>query len=283
MPAISLVICVYNEGELLRRLLQAAAGCYDDLVVVHDGPDTTGVRAIVETAGGRFFEGPRARQQEPHWAMAWAQARTDWILRLDADELPGEEMKRWLSNFRRQGDPDPQVSGYTCWWPLWNGKKAVTSAWPGGRNFLFNRRRVRFFGMVEQVPVADDRFEPLPLILRHEPRRKSYGLYNVLVRQQAWHWRECIALSLLGRPTDLPGWRWSGEAWPPEWEQIRRRPWRTALTRLMLGTFRSMRDQWRQEGKLLPLAALANPVHHCLVCLKYWQLRRRARHAERPK
>jgi len=277
MPPISLVVCVYREGELLRRLLRQADGVYDDLVVIHDGPDTTGVRAIVEAAGGRFFERPRAWQQEPHWAGSWAEARTDWVLRLDADELPSDEMKRWLRAFRGQADPGPEVSGYTCLWPLWDGKKAVTSAWPGGRNFLFDRRRVRFFGMVEQVPVADGRYEPLPLILRHEPRRKSYGLCNVLFRRQAYHWRERIAYSLLGRPTELACWRWTSETWPPEWEQIRRRPFRTALSRLTLGTFRSLRDQWRQEGKLMPLAALANPVHHCLICMKYWQLRRRAR------
>ena len=38
MPKISLVVCLYREKELLERLLKHAQGCYDDLVVVHDGP-----------------------------------------------------------------------------------------------------------------------------------------------------------------------------------------------------------------------------------------------------
>ena len=67
MPSISLIICIHQEGDLLARLLQRVAGCYDDLVVVHDGPDTVNVREVVEKAGGRFFARPREFQQEPHW------------------------------------------------------------------------------------------------------------------------------------------------------------------------------------------------------------------------
>jgi hypothetical protein len=39
MPKISLVVCLYKERDLLERLLRNAEGCYDDLVVVHDGPE----------------------------------------------------------------------------------------------------------------------------------------------------------------------------------------------------------------------------------------------------
>src|SRR5262245_22848749 len=114
MPAISLVICVHNERDLLSRLLNKAEGCHDDILVVHDGPDTTCVLASVEVAGGRFLERPAAGQQEPHWAFAWEQARHDWILRLDADEFPGDEMREWLRQFRRSSGPETKISGYTC-------------------------------------------------------------------------------------------------------------------------------------------------------------------------
>ena len=274
MPALSLVVCVYREGELLARLLRHAAGCYDDLVVVHDGPDTTQVLAVAEAAGGRFFEHPREGSLEGQSAAAWGRAAHDWILRLDADEFPSEEMKAWLKAFRVSGAPAEQVSGYTCVWPMWDGRREVSRKISAGRIFLFDRRRVRFFGLVEQVPIPDGGYEARDFILHHQPRRKSYGLHNVLVRKQAYHWRAIIAWSLLGKPTDLNCWRWTDEAWPKEWEEIRRRPWRTAFARLTLGTFRGLRDQWRRERKLFPLAAVSNPVHHMLICLKHWQLRR---------
>ena len=273
MPALSLVVCVYREGELLTRLLRATIGCYDDLVVVHDGPDTTGVRAVAESAGGRFFERPRAHQQEPHWPFAWQQARRDWILRLDADELPSAELKTWLQGFCRGPEPGEGISGFTCIWPLWNGRRAVSQRWPAGRNFLLHRQRVRFFGMVEHTPVPDGRFEPLEMVLCHQPVRRSYGLANLLLRKQAYRWRARIARSLLDMPEKLECWRWENRSWPPLWEQIRERPLRTAAWRLIHGTLAGLRDQWRAEHRCWPFAAVSGPVHHALIALEYWRLR----------
>jgi hypothetical protein len=274
MPPLSLVVCVCHEGDFLRRLLQASPDCYDDLVVVHDGPDTTGVRTLVESAGGRFFEGLREYQQEPHWPFAWGEAKCDWILRLDADEFPSAELQAWLQDFRRAGEPAAAVSGYTCIWPLWNGRRAITRKIPRDRIFLLHKQRVRFFGMVEQVPVPDGQFEAVDLVLQHQPARKSHGLYNILVRRQAWHWRAVIAESLLGKPTDLPCWRWASDRWPFEWEQIRRQPLWTALKRLVKETIKRLREQWHWEKRIFPLAALAHGLHLPLLCVKFWRLRR---------
>src|SRR5580700_1779934 len=158
-------------------------------------PKPNSIYELVMQSGGKYFEGPRCFQQEPHWPFAWSRARYDWILRLDADEFPSEELKNWLREFRASPEPSSDISGYTCIWPLWNGKKAVTRGWPAGRNFLFHRQRVRFFGMVEQVPIPDTRWEPLDLVLHHQPKGKSYGVRNILVRRQAYHWRRVIAQS----------------------------------------------------------------------------------------
>lgn len=274
MPALSLVVCVHHERELLARLLQRSVGCYDDLVVVHDGLDTTRVRAVVEAAGGRFFERPRAYQQEPHWPFAWQQATHDWILRLDADEFPSDEMKAWLRKFSQGPEPEESVSGFTCIWPLWNGRRTISKKWPLGRNFLFHRGRVRFFGMVEQVPVPDGRYESLELVLQHQPKRKSYGLSNLLVRKQAYRWRGQVARCLLGKPTELCCWRWESGQWPETWERIRQHPLRTAVHRLTRWTLATLRDQWKHERRLFPAAAINGPLHHALICLEFWKLQR---------
>ncbi len=276
MPAITLVICVFRQRDLLERLLREAANCCDELVVVHDGPDETGVRATVETAGGRFFEEPRSFQQEPHMPFGFGQARHDWILKLDADEFPSAPMKIWLQNFRLAPEPAPGVSGYTCIWPIWNGWRTVSQKLHKGRIFLYDRRQVRFFGMVEQAVVPDGHFEALDLILHHQPNRKSFDLHNILVRKQAYEWRAVIAQSLLGKPTDLPCWRWHSEAWPVEWEEIRRHPLQTACRRLIMETLRGLRSHWRAEKRFFPQAALSGPMHHALICLKFWQVRRQS-------
>src|SRR5215469_16786955 len=40
MPSISLVVCLHRERDLIERLLRESVGLFDDLVVVHDGPET---------------------------------------------------------------------------------------------------------------------------------------------------------------------------------------------------------------------------------------------------
>jgi hypothetical protein len=130
--------------------------------------------------------------------------------------------------------------------------------------------------MCEQSPVPDGRCEPLDLVLHHQPKRKSYGLGNILRRGQsrrgAWH----IAKCLLGKPTDLVCWRWESAEWPAHWEQIRRRPLWTAVKRLIKQTPAALRDQWKTEHRLLPGAALSGPLHQALIAVEYARLRRRA-------
>ena len=316
MPKVSLVVCLYRERDFLARLLAEAKGLFDDLVVVHDGPETGtaelstpasqtlaavdysthgpgadlppgyrephesppvgSVAALVHQHHGsaRFFEGPRCLQQEPHWPFAWSRACHDWILRLDADEFPSPSLKEWLRDFRTAPEPADNIAGYTCIWPLWNGKKTVTQQWPGGRIFLIHRKRVRFFGMVEQVPVPDGKFVALPLRLCHEPRRKSYGMRNILWRKQGGLWRRVIAESLLRTPEALPSWRWEGRPWPILWERLRTRPVRAGLYFFVRGFISTLRDQWRFERTFMPAMAAATPLHHLMIALLLRRLRK---------
>jgi len=276
MPALSLVVCVHLQRDLLERLLRQSAGCYDDLVVVHDGPDASGARSVVEAAGGRFFERPRQFTHESHWPFAWQECRHDWILLFDTDEFPSDELRSWLVAFRHAPEPD-RVSGYRCIWPLWNGVKAVSRRWPSGRLFLIDRRSIRYFGMGEQRPIPDLRYVDLPYILCHQPLRRSYGIRNIIFRKSARHWQTRIATSLLGTPLDLPLWRWSSNVWPEDWEQLRRHPLRTGLYRQIRWPLRSLRDQWKLEKRFFPTAALTGPLHHLMIGLAYWRLRRKSR------
>ena len=324
MPKVSLVVCLRQEVQLLERLLKHASGCYDDLVVVHDGPEeglpghsrpsiprnvlppaclwpgiagdyskpvkaepvarfwkegkeplgSGSIQHLVQSTGGRFFQGPRCFQQEPHWPFAWSQARHDWILRLDADEFPGDQLKQWLMEFRKAPEPE-DISGYCCAWPLWDGQRTVSDKWPDGRIFLFHRQRVRFFGMVEQSPVADRIFSRLDIPLNHQPSRKSYGLRNILTRRQAYRWREVIALSLLGSPLDLPRWRWTDQAWPSPWRQIRSQPFRYAVNAIVFMPLHTTKAMLKLRIRPRPGIIFQSAIHHCLLALRYWQLSRR--------
>lgn len=272
MPALSLVVCIHNEGELLRRLLGHAEGCYDDLVVVHDGPDGTGVRAIVEAHGGRFFERPRAYCEEPHWPFAWNEARHDWILRWDADEFPSEALRQWLIRFREAPEPAADISAYSLIWPFWDGEKARTRNWPR-RLGLINKQRVRHFGLAHQAPIPDGRVVPLDLVLNHQPDRPSYGVWNTLTRPISRRWQVESARALFGKPTDLPCWRWDDPVWPKKWEEIRRRPLLTGIGRLFASPFRNGLDMIRHGEWPRPSALVAFPLQHWMTCYRHHQLR----------
>ncbi len=264
MPPVSLVVCVYRECEMLRRLLGATGGCYDDLVVVHDGEATGDVEDVVVAAGGRLFQRPHHGQQEPHWPFAWAEARHDWILRLDADEYPSAPMVDWLRAFRALTVAPDSVVMYRCIWPLWNGRREITMRWPNERAFLFDKQRVSFVGMVECVPQPDGFVTQLPLVLHHRPSRPTVGFRNVLFRKQAYVWRRVIAENLIKTPTELPNWRLSETAWPVGWEQMRQRPLRTGMKWFLKGGYQALRQSYRFEGRpCIPVAL--NSLYYVLL------------------
>lgn len=275
MPPVSLVVCVYRECEMFRRLLIAARGCYDDLVVVHDGEETGAFEAMVTAAGGRFFSRPHHGQQEPHWPFAWAEARHDWILRFDADEYPSEPMINWLRAFRTLAVAPDHAVMYQCVWPLWNGRREITARWPNERAFLFDKKRVRFVGMAECVPQPDGFVTQLPLILHHRPGHPSVGLRNVLFRKQAYVWRRVIAENLMKTPAELPNWRFSETAWPVGWEQMRQRPLWTGMKWFLKGGYHVLRQSYRLEGHFCIPAAI-NGLYYVLlgVTVAFIKLRR---------
>jgi hypothetical protein len=241
------------------------------------GPPQAGsIHELVAKYGGRFFEGPRCWQQEPHWPFAWAQAKHNWILRLDADEFPSPELKHWLETFRSSPEPSNKLAGYTCTWPPWNGRRATSMKWPAGRIFLFDRRRLQFFGMAEQVPVSETIFSEQDLILKHQPVRKSYGVRNVILRQQAYRWRQVIALSLLKTPTDLPRWRCADHAWPLPWSQIRSDPLKYATRALVLMPLFTAKTMLKSRNWPRPGIVFQSAVNHFMLAMLFWSLRRRS-------
>lgn len=327
MPKVSLVVCLRGERGLLRRLLQHSAGCFDELVVVHDGPEAaphfisstpkkkgrqtpevlslpapaappleiardyaglspkstlppgyrlkTGkprfgsIHGLVTSYGGRFFEGPRCFQQEPHWPFGWWAAKHDWILRLDADELPSKAMRIWTRAFRKKQATQKSISGFTAFWPLWDGRKNLPANLPSWRPFLINRRRVSFLGMAEQGPIPDLPWHTLNLTLHHRPRRKSFGLWNLLFRKQAYSWRKCIASSLLRPPQTLPLWRYYSSAWPVHWEKVRTNPWRTGAVRFFKSFYYDLVVRRRRGFDFVWEDTLATALHQLLLAWSF--------------
>lgn len=92
-PKISLCMIIRDEAELLPRFLAAAASVYDELIVVDTGSkDNSG--EILKRAGAKII---RHEWQDDFAAarnIGLLEARGDWILILDADEMISPELAK---------------------------------------------------------------------------------------------------------------------------------------------------------------------------------------------
>jgi hypothetical protein len=277
MPKISLVVCVHGDREPLRRLLDKSVDAYDELLVIHDGPDFEDVRALVAQYGGRFIERPRAFSQEPHLPFAFGQASHNWILRFDSDEFPSVDLKTWLVQFRRNPEPDGNVSGYYCIWPAWNGRRMITKHWPSKRLFLFHRNRVRLIGLCENAPQPDTAPRRLNLILFHQPTGRSHGLRNIFGKLRSYQARMNVAHALFGSPYDHPRWRYEGRQWLAGWQEVKEHPVLTGLWRLFVWPPRQALAMLLSGDLPRPSVFCHAGVFHAMICFEFWRLRHKQR------
>ena len=277
MPKINLIVCVHGDREPLTRLLSCSGDCYDELLVIHDGPDFEDVGGLVRQYGGRFIERPRMFSQEPHFPFSFGEASNDWILRLDSDEFPSSQLRDWLIKFRHAPEPPANISAYQCIWPVWNGSKAITHGWPNKRTFLFHRQRIRWIGVFEQGAIPERKLVRIRLTLCHEPKGKSHGFGNIFGKVRTGQGRTNTANALLGSPLDHPRWRYDSDHWPADWQHVKEHPILTGLWRLLV---------WppRQALAMVLAGDLPHPsifahagVFHATLCFEYWRRRRKHR------
>jgi hypothetical protein len=273
MPKVTLTVCVFGDRKPLERLLANSDGCYDELLVVHDGPDFQNVEELSRSHGGRFYVCPRAFCHEPHMPYALEKASYDWILKFDSDELPSPQLRDWIVRFRSQPEPR-DISGYQCIWPAWSGKRPTTRYWPNKRSFLYHRQRIRYIGIAEMHFFPDMAMVKLPLVLHHEPATPSHGFKNIFGKQRTRDARDRAVQAILGSPLDHPRWRYDDAAWPTSIEEIRSHPILTGLRRLFV---------WppRQAVGMLLAGDFPHPsvfahagTFHATLCYEYWRQRR---------
>lgn len=143
MQPVSLVIVAQDEERTIGRVIEAARPLVEEIIVIDSGStDKT-----IEIA-----EGMGARVQHQDWLgfarqknFAIDQAKCDWVLSLDADEILTEalvaEMKALLSSSEL-----PSCDGYKIPRILFIGDRAITHGgfYPDAQLRLFKRGAGRF-------------------------------------------------------------------------------------------------------------------------------------------
>ncbi len=142
MIKISAVVITFNEERNIAGCLQSLEGIADEIVVV-DSYSTDATEIICKSFNVRFLQHPfEGYMQQKSWACE--QAKYDYILQLDADEQPSEELKRSIlevkADWKADGYSFNRLTNYmgkwirhSGWYPdaklrLWDRRKG---AWSG--------------------------------------------------------------------------------------------------------------------------------------------------------
>ena len=141
---LSAAIVTLNEERRLPRTLESLAGVADEIVVVDSG-STDRTREVAESHGARVishsWEG-YARQKN----FAAEQAKFDWILSLDADEVLTPELAAELREIKERG-PGNAIGFRMPRLACYRGRWIRHSGWyPDLKLRLYDRRRARFVG-----------------------------------------------------------------------------------------------------------------------------------------
>lgn len=86
MATITAVVLTYNEEKHLERCIRSIQGLVDDIIVL-DSFSTDKTIEIASRLGAKTYQNPFENQAvQFNWALANCEIKSDWIIRIDADE-----------------------------------------------------------------------------------------------------------------------------------------------------------------------------------------------------
>jgi glycosyltransferase involved in cell wall biosynthesis len=209
MPLLSACLVVHNEEAIVERCLRSLAGLDGEILVIHDGPCTDRTLDIARRYTRHVFVRPFVGHAEGHRVFAYQHARGEWLLAIDADEFLSPQMAAALPELMARSE----VSAYEFVWPLWDGRRPLTSGGPL-RLALMRRSAIELVGAIQNGPEVHGRVEARPEILHHQPTYNNFTWKTAMTKQRRWarlHGHE------LTRPlSQFPMFNYSGPAhWPP--------------------------------------------------------------------
>lgn len=152
--SISVVIICKNESMRIEKCIHSVSTISDD-IVVYDSGSTDGTQQIIKDSGARLIEG--------EWLgfgltkkRATEMAMHDWILNLDADEMPDEALQQ---NLRNVSLDDPSIVYKLKFKNFLGDQHLRFGEWGNDKHIrLFNRTKVQWneAKVHESLVIADD-------------------------------------------------------------------------------------------------------------------------------
>ena len=218
---LSATLITLNEERRLPRALASLSEIADEILVVDSGSaDRT--REIAAQHGARVISHPwegYARQKN----FAASQAKFDWILSLDADEVVTPELAAELREIKERGPEsgnEAAVGFRMPRLPWYRGRWIRHSGWyPDHKLRLYDRRRARWVGdYVHESVQADGPVRTLRGDLHHftcdslDDHFRTVDRYTTLAAQEAyaqsksnrkttgWILSRALAMTIAGPP-----------------------------------------------------------------------------------
>ena len=191
--SISVVIICKNESMRIAKCIQSVSSISDD-IVVYDSGSTDGTQQKIKDSGARLIEG--------EWLgfgltkkRATEMAKHDWILNLDADEIPDEILQQSLRHISLD---DPSIVYELKFKNFLGDKHLRFGEWGNDKHIrLFNKTKVQWneAKVHESLDMADDvKVKNVPGYVLHYTVKNvadyaaktiRYGLLNAEKYQQA--------------------------------------------------------------------------------------------------
>ena len=109
LSGISVVILTFNEERHIERCIRSVTGVATDIFVV-DSFSTDATTSIADSLGAKVYQNSWVNYATQfNWALATLPIKTDWVFRLDADEIIDDNLGSVLKNLT--GYIDPGVTG----------------------------------------------------------------------------------------------------------------------------------------------------------------------------
>lgn len=180
---LSLCIVVYNEEKIIRRCLDSIISLVDEVILVHDGPCADSTLDIARSYGQkvRIFVRPKIGEAEPHRAFTFKQARGDWVISLDPDEIVSTKLAAKIPHYIQSAT----IDAYAPVWPIWDGQRVQSFGWPH-RPILFRRSKMSYLAFPHQLPRSSGTIKDIPEILEHQPTYNNYTLERFWRKQRHW-------------------------------------------------------------------------------------------------
>lgn len=167
MP-ISVVINTYNAEKHLKNVLEAAKGLDEILICDMYSDDAT--ISIAENYGCKIILHDKLGFVEPARNFAIQNAKYDWVLLLDADEVISEDLKKFIKKFQNNSENKtclaiPRKNYFLG--------KFMRSAYPDYVYRFFRKDAVHWPEFIHSVPIIKGKIEKI------NPKRKNLAIEHL--------------------------------------------------------------------------------------------------------